>query len=150
MRRGVGVGYVSKKKKEEACMASMGDTLEALKLVNMQDRLVLFKQKLQEFAEKHGAKIKSDPSFRYHFNTMCTRIGVDPLASGKGFWCKTLGYGDFYYELSVQVAEICLLTRKLNGGLMPLAEITERIRKKRPPGQRSQVVADDVAIAVSK
>lgn len=29
---------------------------------------------------------------------MCSSIGVDPLASGKGFWSDLLGVGDFYYE----------------------------------------------------
>ena len=30
---------------------------------------------------------------------MCANIGVDPLASGKGFWSNMLDIGDFYYEL---------------------------------------------------
>ena len=34
---------------------------------------------------------------------MCASIGVDPLASSKGFWSEMLGVGDFYYELGVQV-----------------------------------------------
>lgn len=34
---------------------------------------------------------------------MCVQVGVDPLASQKGFWAQMLGVGDFYYELSVQV-----------------------------------------------
>ena len=34
---------------------------------------------------------------------MCASIGVDPLASGKGFWSNMLDIGDFYYELGVQV-----------------------------------------------
>ncbi len=31
--------------------------------------------------------------------------GVDPLASGKGFWAELLGVGDFYFELTVQVRD---------------------------------------------
>lgn len=38
---------------------------------------------------------------------MCASIGVDPLSSGKGFW-SVLGIGDFYYELAVQIVEVCL------------------------------------------
>lgn len=38
---------------------------------------------------------------------MCASIGVDPLSSGKGFW-SVLGMGDFYYELAVQIVEVCL------------------------------------------
>lgn len=45
---------------------------------------------------------------------------VDPLASNKGFWAEVLGVGDFYYELAVQIVEICLATRSENGGLMTL------------------------------
>ena len=37
---------------------------------------------------------------------MCARIGVDPLASSKGFWAQLLGVGDFYYELGVQIIEV--------------------------------------------
>jgi ESCRT-II complex subunit VPS22 len=39
----------------------------------------------------------------YLFQEMCASIGVDPLASSKGFWSEMLGFGDFYYELAVQV-----------------------------------------------
>ncbi len=46
---------------------------------------------------------------------MCASIGVDPLASGKGFWSNMLEIGDFYYELAVQIVEVfkikCLVTR---------------------------------------
>lgn len=45
---------------------------------------------------------------------------MDPLASNKGFWAEVLGVGDFYYELAVQIVEICLATRDINGGLMAL------------------------------
>ena len=37
---------------------------------------------------------------------MCSKIGVDPLASSKGFWAQLLGVGDFYYELGVQIVEV--------------------------------------------
>lgn len=59
---------------------------------------------------------------------MCNSIGVDPLActwngsdyccyfclklprltAKKGFWAQMLGFGDFYYELGVQIVEVCL------------------------------------------
>ena len=34
---------------------------------------------------------------------MCASIGVDPLASGKGFWSNMLDIGDFYYELGIDM-----------------------------------------------
>ena len=37
------------------------------------------------------------------------------LAS-KGFWAEMLGVGDFYYELGVQIVEVCMATGHLNGG----------------------------------
>ena len=39
-----------------------------------------------------------NPAFRSQFHEMCTKVGVDPLASNKGFWAELLGIGDFYYE----------------------------------------------------
>lgn len=44
-------------------------------------------------------RINSDPEFRHQFHTMCINVGVDPLASNKGFWANMLGVGDFYFEL---------------------------------------------------
>eukprot|EP00897_Mesotaenium_endlicherianum_P006848 jgi/Mesen1/6191/ME000032S05490 len=43
--------------------------------------------------------INKKPAFRAQFHAMCAKIGVDPLASNKGFWAELLGIGDFYYEL---------------------------------------------------
>lgn len=38
------------------------------------------------------------------------------LLAGKGFWSEMLGVGDFYYELGVQIIEVCLALRHRNGG----------------------------------
>ena len=46
---------------------------------------------------------------------MCASIGVDPLASSKGFWSEMLGFGDFYYELSVQIVEVCMAASHRTG-----------------------------------
>ncbi len=54
---------------------------------------------------------------------MCANIGVDPLASNKGVWAQVLGFGDFYYELGVQIVEACLASRSLNGGLMDMQSL---------------------------
>lgn len=103
-----------------------------------------FKKNLEEFAKKHKNDINKDPEFRHHFHQMCLKIGVDPLAcklnhwyhftfytASKGFWAELLGYGDFYYELAVQIAEICLKTRAQNGGIIELSELTQRLQKHR-------------------
>lgn len=36
-----------------------------------------------------------------------------------------LGVGDFYFALGVQVTEICITTRKINGGLIELSNLHE-------------------------
>ena len=59
---------------------------------------------------------------------MCANIGVDPLASNKGMWAQLLGFGDFYYELGVQVVEACLATRAVNGGLMDLSTLSRYVQ----------------------
>ena len=62
---------------------------------------------------------------------MCSTIGVDPLASSKGFWSEMLGFGDFYYELGVQIIEVCMATSHKTGGLMELGELRERLIRSR-------------------
>jgi len=39
-----------------------------------------------------------------------------------------LGVGDFYYEVAVQVVEICLRTRASNGGLIYVREMRDRLQ----------------------
>lgn len=39
-----------------------------------------------------------------------------PHEAGKGFWSEMLGVGDFYYELGVQIIEVCLALKHRNGG----------------------------------
>jgi len=38
------------------------------------------------------------------------------VIASKGFWAEMLGVGDFYYELGVQIVEVCLATSHRNGG----------------------------------
>ena len=56
---------------------------------------------------------------------MCASIGVDPLASSRGFWAEMLGVGDFYYELAVRVIEYCIANRTKLGGLIQLKNISK-------------------------
>ena len=83
---------------------------------------------------------------------MCASVGVDPLASGKGFWSEMLGVGDFYYELGVQIVEICMATTPRNGGLMPLEELRERLGKARSRKGTNEVEIsmDDLQRAIKK
>ena len=54
-----------------------------------------------------------------------------PRPANKGFWAELLGVGDFYYELGIQIIEICLATRPINGGLIEMGELKRRVEKAR-------------------
>lgn len=49
-----------------------------------------FKKNLEEFAFKYKDEIRSNAQFRKQFQDMCANIGVDPLASSKGFWSEII------------------------------------------------------------
>ena len=87
-------------------------------------------QKLSTFAKKHRTEIQQDPAFRKKFLDLCAPLGVDPLSSKKGFWDGVLGIGEFYYELAVKVAEVCLASRTRNGGIMSIMEVQSILRKR--------------------
>ncbi len=59
---------------------------------------------------------------------MCARIGIDPLGSTKGVW-DLLGVGEFYWDLGLQVAEVCLVTRPENGGWISVYELKRKIEQ---------------------
>ena len=46
----------------------------------MSTQLEAFKKHLEQFATKHKNEIRKNAEFRNHFQQMCARIGVDPLA----------------------------------------------------------------------
>jgi ESCRT-II complex subunit VPS22 len=102
-----------------------------------------FKQHLSNFAQKHKKEITKDPLLRAHFQKMCTEIGVDPLASSKGFWAEMLGVGDFYYELAVQAVEVCMGMRAETGGLVDLEIVKAKISKMRSTKDKSVSITDD-------
>ncbi|KAM8947825.1 vacuolar-sorting protein SNF8 [Pelodytes ibericus] len=148
-RRGVGAGAIAKKKLAEAKYKERGTVLAEDQLAQMSKQLEMFKTNLEEFASKHKQEIRKNSQFRVQFQDMCATIGVDPLASGKGFWSEMLGVGDFYYELGVQIVEVCLALKHHNGGLITLAELHQQVLKGR--GKLAQDVSqDDVIRAIKK
>jgi hypothetical protein len=103
----------------------VGEEASAAEALKMNEMMVTFKvipsfsvrltftslfpqENLENFAQKYKKDINRNPEFRKQFQVMCNSIGVDPLASNKGFWAQLLGFGDFYYELAVQIIEICI------------------------------------------
>ena len=82
---------------------------------------------------------------------MCASIGVDPLASGKGFWSNMLDIGDFYYELGVQIVEVCMASQHKTGGLMELGEIRHKLIRARGRSEHHQeITLDDLLRATKK
>ncbi|KAL3683962.1 hypothetical protein R1sor_001984 [Riccia sorocarpa] len=128
---------------------SLGEDVAKARTDLMKEQLSVFRTQLEEFARKHKNDIRKNPAFRAQFHAMCQKIGVDPLASNKGFWAELLGIGDFYYELGVQIVDVCLATRPHNGGLMDLEELRGHLMKRRRVS-REAITEDDCIRAISK
>ncbi|KAK3106332.1 hypothetical protein FSP39_017805 [Pinctada imbricata] len=133
----------------QAKFKDKGTALAEDQFTQMTKQMEMFKVNLEEFASNHKDDIRRDPAFRVQFQEMCASIGVDPLASSKGFWAEMLGVGDFYYELGVQIIEVCLATSHRNGGLIGIEELRDKVMKSR--GKKSQEVSlDDLLRAIKK
>eukprot|EP00475_Leptophrys_vorax_P045364 TRINITY_DN9389_c0_g1_i1.p1 TRINITY_DN9389_c0_g1~~TRINITY_DN9389_c0_g1_i1.p1 ORF type:complete len:252 (-),score=87.48 TRINITY_DN9389_c0_g1_i1:71-826(-) len=150
-RHGAGISAAKKKQAAQAKFKDKGKEIEATEMEHISKQMTVFKENLEAFAQKHKKEINKNPQFRAQFQRMCTKVGVDPLASNKGFWAEILGVGDFYYELSVQIIDVCISTRKSNGGLITMEELLRRLQKIRSTKQGSQEISvDDVRRAASK
>lgn len=149
MRRRPGIAGLQRDVQAREQFKSAGEEVRRAALQQMKDQLITFKTKLEEFAAQHKADIRRDPVFRAQFHTMCANIGVDPLASNKGMWNELLGFGDFYYELGVQLLEACLASRPINGGMFELGALRAAVMRRR--GSRSDPVSeDDIIRAIKK
>jgi len=62
------------------------------------------------------------------------------MAANKGFWVQLLGFGDFYYELGIQVITVCYKTRPQNGGLIELGKLVDLVRRLR--GKNAQSISE--------
>lgn len=149
MRRGPGLAAVDRSKVAKQRYAAKGTELADAEISQMVKQLDSFKNFLESFAAKHQTDIKKNPEFRQHFQKLCAQIGVDPLASSKGFWAEILGVGDFYYELGVQITEVCLATKANNGGLISLDDLLRLVLKGRGR-TRQDVSEDDLTRAIKK
>ena len=158
MRRRVGVkgradGLAYQKKAQEIKTISYQSAIETVEKLE---------SKLTAFAKKHKHDIQTDPAFRALFLQMCAPLGVDPLVSSKkkGLWANLgLGLEEFYSELSVKVAEVCIATRSRNGGLIAVKEVKRRLNQRGTKfnlsslasSNNTQVISeDDIITAVSK
>lgn len=150
MRRKHGLGAIQKQKLEAEKFRDKTTELQDGQFETMSKQMEVFRANLEEFAGKHKNEIRKNAQFRRQFQEMCAAIGVDPLASGKGFW-SVLGMGDFYYELSVQVVEVCLAANHRTGGYMELSELRQRLVKARGQSSRHQEITNaDILMATKK
>lgn len=143
MRRGVGISSLERHTATAASFDTLSSSLSAGQVVALQSQLATFQSSLKAFATKHASSIRSDPAFRTAFSTMCAELGVDPLGGGrKGFW-DHVGVGEWTYELAVQVVDVCLRNKDLNGGLMEMEEVLKGVRALREgPSARRASPAD--------
>lgn len=149
MRRRPGIGGLQNAAAARDQYRLLGENVAKLRTDLMKEQLATFRSQLEDFARKHKNDIRKNPTFRSQFHEMCAKVGVDPLASNKGFWAELLGIGDFYYELGVQIVDICLATRPLNGGLISLEELCNMLGQRRKSA-REAVSQDDCLRAISK
>ncbi|EYC20391.1 hypothetical protein Y032_0022g600 [Ancylostoma ceylanicum] len=127
-----------------------GEQMASEQLQMFSKQLEEFIMRLEQFAHRHRDEIRKNSQFRRHFQEMCASVGVDPLASGKGFWAEKLGVGDFYYELAVQIVEVCLSTNHINGGIMTVEEIRNRLMRSRSRTRKETITTDDILRSVDK
>lgn len=149
MRRRAGVGAIQKQKLEADKFRDKGTQLQDSQFEQMTRQVQVLKDNLEEFTEKYKSEIKKNPTFRRQFTEMCAAIGVDPLSSSKGVW-SVLGMGDFYFELSIQIVEICLASAESTGGMMELTEVKERLSKSRRQKKQQEITTEDVLLATKK
>lgn len=140
---------VQRQREHREVLRETGNKIQEEDLKTMSDQMQIFKDQLELFATKYKKDIQKNPEFRKHFQNMCSQCGVDPLASQKGFWSELLGVGDFYFELAVQVVEVCLAFQKSNGGIMDLDEVLKGVMKIR--NKQAQIPCiDDCERAIAK
>lgn len=147
MRRNVGLSSLAQQTETLASYSTLSNAISEQQVNTLQSQMATFQAALRTFANKHRAKILSDPVFRKHFADMCNQVGVDPLGSGgrKGLW-DFLGVGDWTFTLAVQVVDVCLASRERNGGLMEMDEVIKGVTRLRQ-GDESKSQAGALATA---
>jgi ESCRT-II complex subunit VPS22 len=149
---GVGLGAAHRSQAAALRTQEVANSLAVDRARHIEEQVAVFRTALESFATKYRAEINRDPAFRHQFIRMAKSIGVDPLASSKGFWADSLGVGSFYFDLAVQVADVCLSTRGANGGLISMRELLARLHRMRgtTAAAAGLVSEDDVRRALKK
>ena len=125
-------GIIARRKHEAAVSAfSAGAHADAVR--NMVALVAEFKARASAFGVTHRDAINRSPEARRTFLELARKIGVDPLASSKNMW-GGVGLVEFYADLAIAAFGVCMATRKWNGGLIPLRELTSRLQRLRAGG----------------
>lgn len=151
-RRGMGVAAAKKKEALAQKAQEVGQQQQANSLNEMKGQLLDFKNHLEGFAVKHKKEINENPLFRRQFLKMCQECGVDPLSSNKekGMFSKLLSRDeddDFYYELAIQITNICIALRPKNGGYLEMSECHRLLNKLRGD-KAKRVQIEDISKAL--
>ncbi|WWC91277.1 uncharacterized protein L201_006220 [Kwoniella dendrophila CBS 6074] len=154
MRKGPGISALSRHTTYSNHYNNLSNSISSKNLKDLTESFENFKFLLIEFSIKHKKDIRSDPGFRFQFQKLCSILGIDPLLSsssssssssknegvvggGGGIW-NILGINEFEYELTVQLVDICVSTRNVNGGLISLDDLIKRIERLRNPQIRNK------------
>jgi ESCRT-II complex subunit VPS22 len=133
MKKRAGLASLDKED-TDARFKSVGTDMVKTQHVQLSNQLETFQQALAAFASTHSAKIRANPEFRAEFARMCTIVGIDPLSSSASSshakWTAELGLGAIYFDLAVQVIEVCRRTRAENGGLISVEAATNMLNEK--------------------
>lgn len=151
--RGPGLTALSRHNISSQAYSNLSTQLSSQQLADLRSQLDTFASSLRSFASNHRKDILKDADFRGEFQRMCASIGVDPLGASagqkvgglKGMWNDLLGLGDYYYELGVQIVDVCISTRDLNGGIMDMDELIKRIQRLRHGSQRAEAEPADIS-----
>ncbi|WFD31619.1 ESCRT II complex subunit Dot2 [Malassezia sp. CBS 17886] len=144
MRRGPGIVALDRSAYSAAQYSNLFNELNSAKLQELRDQIDRFSRLLRAFAVSHRHAIRQDPEFRHAFQRMCSSLWVDPLAGhpatvasssrlGKvgDLWNDLIGFGDWQYELGVQVVDVCISTRARNGGIISMSDLIAGVMRLR-------------------
>lgn len=138
---------IDRAKQDQAKFQEKSNELQENQMIKLTQQMELFRKNLQEFASKHRKAIRKDPNFRKQFHSMCAAVGVDPLQSSCGFWAKLLGIGDFYYELAIQIVEVCSAASHRTGGFMQIEEVLHRVKDSRNVAKlKSNITSESITV----
>jgi ESCRT-II complex subunit VPS22 len=58
--------------------------------------------------------------------------------------------GDFYFELSIQIVEICLALAESTGGMLEISELKEHLTRTRRQKTQQEITIEDILLATKK